>query len=479
MEGIAPAASRVAQLRALLLERARATNGQCATLRVLEERLRSWVVGSARLDGRVAEEVGVAEAAEAAEAEEQEHEQEEAPDEAPPMSTALLRMDLELDRVLAKARRVRRMASKNGGGAGGAGGAGDAGGATVGWAKKDAASRLKKTAVKKAGRGGAGARGTTKSISRTSNGRVAKNGKSNKKSSKDAVRSTSEATTPVVPSVLAAMSPTLPRQDNSHVQTPNDSPPASKSTPSVLRRRAVALKLTRSETTKRARFLQKMHGQIDLAHIAAARDAYVFSERHVPTAAESIPACVIAPPPPPPPPPPPLPPHIEEETINLGLAHLENFLGALAQAEPVVPTTLAMAETPRIRAVGPVHAHNGHIFAQDFGMLRFGETMLDKYLFGVVAGPDSDLSIWQELRQVGHQQAIDMTLELERALSEIARAELLPGLAELCHDSALLDAGVDATIANGRLRDLLLLYRLADSLVTRRGLSFLRVVGRQ
>ena len=71
---------------------------------MLQEALQLWIVDSARPDGERADKPAAgASAATSAEL----PGSEETPDEAPPMSAALCRWILELDRVLAKAQRVR------------------------------------------------------------------------------------------------------------------------------------------------------------------------------------------------------------------------------------------------------------------------------------------------------------------------------------------------------------------------------------
>ena len=101
-----------------------------------------------------------------------------------------------------------------------------------------------------------------------------------------------------------------------------------------------------------------------------------------------------------------------KETINLGAAHLEMFLGALSHPDHSAKTPVSNQPIS--------HRVRTKLLTREFGMLGFDETMLDKYLFGAVSAPMNDMDIWEELRQVGYQQSKDLAADLECMLAEIA-----------------------------------------------------------
>ena len=435
IQGAADASQYLNQLQTILHARARDLNYQNHRLLKLEKILHAWILSNSQGHGHPGGTVVVqgdanahsttgdkAEAGSGGEDGDEEEEEEE--EEAAP-SAAILRMDSELDRVLAKAKRVRIQTD-----------ASSSGIATRNRSDK----KVRKTP------------GSRKSKQHSKSSTEANNRAETRKRSatgKTRVRKAGDTTTstPTVPQSFMSTSPIIPQRNS--VNSSNLHP--------------VELKLMKTEATKRSRYLQKLHGQIDLGEIRAAKTSFIGCLKFQAPLVKGYPEVRRH------------QGNIASDVDHLGQHHLESFLAALdnsdineSRQDKVLDndtTTDVLAEDCLLDMPGSGVFHH-------FGIVSYGETMLDQYLFGVLSAPSDDMLVWQELRQVSLQQSSGLSVQIESALDRIARVTILPCLSRLFSD--ITESGNSA-----RSQDLLVLYRLVDSLANRKGLSFLRVLGNE
>lgn len=224
---------------------------------------------------------------------------------------------------------------------------------------------------------------------------------------------------------------------------------------------AVRLTLPKSENSKRARFLQQLHGRMDMSNVAKARSSFLVAMSDAASRSGEVNEAVDAA----------VDEAVDEEedeeegarTIRLQSSqHLSMFLSAMSVArQQKVPD----------RVQHRTHHHRPGITAT-----TLSGSPLDDYVASVAAHPTSEKQAFIELRQVGYGKTEMDHLYFEKLLQEIAMERLVPVLRTF-HTSVVAgsQAGSQAGGQDEQLRAMLLLYRLTESMLKRKGIQMIRV----
>ena len=116
---------------------------------------------------------------------------------------------------------------------------------------------------------------------------------------------------------------------------------------------------------------------------------------------------------------------------------------------------------------------------------------LDTFMVSIAARPTADRHVWKELHQVGHAKTTDDHLWMEQKLQHIAQTQLLPELHSLVkvvnrtnsvnsvHDGSRINDEKNGesggTGEQRQVKEMLLLYRLTESMLKRKGKKMVRI----
>ena len=98
---------------------------------------------------------------------------------------------------------------------------------------------------------------------------------------------------------------------------------------------------------------------------------------------------------------------------------------------------------------------------------------LDTFIVSIAARPTADQQVWQELHQVGHAKTEKDRLFIAHALQKIAAQRLIPELK--AQSFAVVHTRESGRETDDKARDMLLLYRLTESMLNRKGKQMVRI----
>jgi hypothetical protein len=213
----------------------------------------------------------------------------------------------------------------------------------------------------------------------------------------------------------------------------------------------IRLTLPKSENSMRARYLQQLHGRLDLSKIFNIRSSLLKQiggedsktnnssneNNHAPS----------------------------KDTMNDSYSHLASFLQAMGVArKKQIPEHVMIASSTKF---SPLLSINGD--------------SLDTFIVSIASRPTADQQVWQELHQVGYSKTDKDKHCMACNLQMIAQKRLIP---ELCLSLNIINSNtnesndiihVDGIYTKQHLKDILLVYRLTESMLKRGGMGMVRI----
>ena len=270
------------------------------------------------------------------------------------------------------------------------------------------------------------------------------------------VKSESESPPPPPPPPLPMPSNTSNKSShNNHDNNNNNSTINSASLPPL------KLIVPKSENSKRARYLQQLHGRIDLIKIYTARDRFVQNINNTNTTQDTDNATNTT-------------TSATTDTNSTPTTqlqsqqHMKSFLNAIsiARKNPVpeyvgVPQCATTSKVP---------------------MKSMGGDSLDTYITSIASRPVAEHQLWNELHEVGKNKRTEDQINIENKLQKIATRLLLPTLQHakqiVMHARDASKETEETSTKNDvpeKVRTMLLLYRLTESMLYRRGQRMVRI----